>query len=485
MPRKSPLRLVNTLRVNTVRNDSSRTTATTTTTMITTTTAATTPSETMAVIPSWSRYRILGAAALLSCCALAMYNIHMSQHLVQLEQKAMKSLSLPSSATSTVVVTTNSTTNLPLEVEELWKHHPPPPPPPPTSSSSSHMTFNYKMEQDRLDESFNNDYNYNYQSNIGDDDTVKKPLDADVLPRIDWKHPMSTIGNSNQIIVHKKNLDIGVPVAGQDDKLITFLKCLTLSIHTFRKLTENTQLTIRILITRYPQDDNSIQHQEQLAKQVGMDNMDQIIFVSATNHTIHNNDNKKNETMSTPANNNETTTTELHFHRAVAINMLHKATQQDEYSVLAIVDVDMDIGPRFIYNALTLVHPQQVYFPIVFSQYRPSNVQLVELFLGPLSKYSEHRGLWRHFGYGMYAMSGTDVTRFTMDETFQGWGGEDSDFYKRVRQTPGITINRQNEYDLVHRWHAKYCDLDGFVEPENLRTWYVKLCQTTHTQKMV
>ena len=79
---------------------------------------------------------------------------------------------------------------------------------------------------------------------------------------------------------------------------------------------------------------------------------------------------------------------------------------------------------------------------------------LIEKFLGPIPKYSEHRGLWRDFGYGMYAISGADAPNTLMSEKFQGWGGEDNDFFKRVKKQrrPRMKIVREKEYDLVHIW---------------------------------
>lgn len=44
-----------------------------------------------------------------------------------------------------------------------------------------------------------------------------------------------------------------------------------------------------------------------------------------------------------------------------------------------------------------------------------------------------HRLSWvgEDFGYGMYAINGLTAKSFLMDESFKGWGGEDSEFYNR------------------------------------------------------
>ena len=71
----------------------------------------------------------------------------------------------------------------------------------------------------------------------------------------------------------------------------------------------------------------------------------------------------------------------------------------------------------------------------------------------------------------MYAISGAGIVTYQLDSSFQGWGGEDNEFYKRVYEDPNTSVIREREYDLVHRWHRKYCDLGGFVEPGKLRLW--------------
>ncbi len=265
-----------------------------------------------------------------------------------------------------------------------------------------------------------------------DEATREEPgIPEGLLPVIDWMRPLPN-----------NNLDIGVPVSGQDKKLIEFSHTLGKSIGEFSRQS-GSEVTIRVIVTRFPQDDASVDFQQVLAQEAGL-SKDQIVF---------------------------TTSSQSKFHRAFAINMLHKATNEDERSVLAIVDVDMDVGPRFLYTSLAVVKKSRFYFPIVFSQYRPSNVQLVEEYLGPQHKYSKHRGMWRDFGFGMYSISGADVAKYQLDESFQGWGGEDTEFYKRIRDDTLTTIHRDREYDLVHRWHAKYCELGSFVEADKLRTW--------------
>jgi len=345
-----------------------------------------------------SMFRLRPGFILMSMLVVAalmtFFNVRMSRRLTELEQQIQDSVNFKNQSAA--------------EVHRLWENY------------GQELALQAPMPDDA-------------QTRV--EETMRAPAEIppDVLPPIDWSKPFPNT-----------NIDIGVPVAGEDKKLVEFFRVLGNSIEEFRRLSESSQgsVKIRAVVTRYSQDDSSVEFRQRLAEEAVLP-LDQVLFVKSE---------------------------EPKFHRAYAINTLHSATKRDERSVLAIVDVDMDVGPRFIYNSLTVVGKGRFYFPIVFSEYRPSNTRLVEQYLGMQHKYSPHRGLWRGFGYGMYAISGADVSNYKLDESFQGWGGEDTEFFKRVQKT-AVKVVREKEYDLVHRWHAKYCDLDGFVEPDKLRAW--------------
>jgi hypothetical protein len=240
-------------------------------------------------------------------------------------------------------------------------------------------------------------------------------------------------------------LDIGVPLCGQDDKLVEFVASLGSSIRKFRELKGDMAIDFRLLVTRYPDEDTTASFHTKLAEKVSLAS-DKVIFAPAL---------------------------DTQFHRAVAVNVLHKHTRHDADSILAIIDVDLQVGAHFFVNAMNFVSTGIVYFPIVWSQFRPSNVKLVETVLGPLPEFHEHNGLWRNFGYGIYALSGLDANETLMDESFVGWGGEDNDFYARV-QARNMVVVRESEHDLVHVWHSKYCELGSFVSEKRLQTWYAQ-----------
>ena len=250
-------------------------------------------------------------------------------------------------------------------------------------------------------------------------------------PQVDWNFT-----NSKNV-----QLDIGVPVSAENDKLIQFAKVLGTSISEFRRNVIGIY-KFRLLITRYPKDKKKAKLlREKLLK---LSHVDSVLFIVVN---------------------------KPRFHRAEATNAIHKNACESEQCVLTIVDVDMELEPGYLRNALLRAAPKTIYFPVVWSQYRPSSVALVEALGGPLAKFSAQRGLWREFGYGMYAMSGKDALTLMMDEAnFKGWGGEDIDFYNRSK-TLSFRIIRQRDPYLVHRWHPKICRLGSTVERALYESW--------------
>jgi hypothetical protein len=186
------------------------------------------------------------------------------------------------------------------------------------------------------------------------------------LARIDWSLLLHST-NDDDILT----LDLGVPVMGNDEKLLNFFApSFGRAVDEFHAKVVHLRhpIQFRLLVSRYPSDDSSTEFQQALAKAASFNSTEDVVFV-------------RTEATS--------------FHRSHAINLLHNTTRKGEYSVLAIADVDMWIGPRFLFNALKEVDLQTIYFPIVFSEYRPSTVLVVEKFLGSQSKYSKHKGIWR------------------------------------------------------------------------------------------
>jgi hypothetical protein len=250
-----------------------------------------------------------------------------------------------------------------------------------------------------------------------------------------------------------KSLDIAVPVSGEDEKLRLFAARLGASIKTFRQATYGNEVHIRLLVTRYPGDqfpstDEAELFRKELATNAFLNGIGSVLLVDVTS---------------------------LNFSRAQALNALHQHACHDEDCVVAAIDVDMDVNPTFMRNALSFAQPgASAYFPIVWSEFNPETVRLAEAFSSNhgavLSTFSPHKGLWRKYGFGMYAISGSDAANFSMDEgRFIGWGGEDTDFYSSVSKK--LNIVRMQEHGLIHLWHPKNCELGSFVETSFFQAW--------------
>jgi chondroitin sulfate synthase len=99
-------------------------------------------------------------------------------------------------------------------------------------------------------------------------------------------------------------------------------------------------------------------------------------------------------------------------------------TYHNDQSVLAVIDVDLQIGPKFLRNCMTYPFPNgSAYFPIMFSAYDPDSVELVDQFMPKIkhNTFSDHHGIWRKFSFGMYVIAGSDASYLSMDENFVGW----------------------------------------------------------------
>ncbi|KAG7367927.1 chondroitin N-acetylgalactosaminyltransferase [Nitzschia inconspicua] len=254
-----------------------------------------------------------------------------------------------------------------------------------------------------------------------------------------------------------ENLDIAVPIARQDEQLRKFAAQLRPTIQQFRVGLDESKISFRLLVTRFSFDSPSLTDVDQLeelkknlTEEAGLQRSfkDEVVFVPV--------DSTNNE-----------------FSRAKAINALHRFTHHDDNSALAVTDVDMWLGPKFLRNALTFPFPSSAaYFPIVWSEFNPESIKLVERFFNrPMI--TAHSGQWRPFGFGMYVIAGSDAARLSMDESFEGWGGEDGDFFARV--TKELNVIRLHETGLTHVWHQKRCELGGFVKDKNFRSCIASL----------
>jgi hypothetical protein len=170
-----------------------------------------------------------------------------------------------------------------------------------------------------------------------------------------------------------QQLDIAVPISGQDEKLEKFADRLGDSIRKFRAGLAGSKITIRLLVTRFQNEQFSSTGEMQafrdkLKKSAALDRPgDSVLFVTV----------KASE-----------------FNRAKAANTLHREACHRDDCAVAVMDVDMHIASGFLRNAIMFAFAgASAYFPIMWSEYNPETVKLVEQFSPAIKKssYSEHR----------------------------------------------------------------------------------------------
>uniref|UniRef100_A0A915MA59 Hexosyltransferase n=1 Tax=Meloidogyne javanica TaxID=6303 RepID=A0A915MA59_MELJA len=124
-------------------------------------------------------------------------------------------------------------------------------------------------------------------------------------------------------------------------------------------------------------------------------------------------------------------------------------------ALLLLADVDILIGEGALERIrLNTVLGKQVYFPIVFSEYSPTTWKLnTEDF------YSQQRGYFRHFGYGIVSLYKKDFDLIGgFNQTIKGWGLEDVDFFEKVIKSGNIIPFRSVDNDLIHIFHSIDCN---------------------------
>lgn len=128
---------------------------------------------------------------------------------------------------------------------------------------------------------------------------------------------------------------------------------------------------------------------------------------------------------------------------------LNAAVAQAKTHKIFICDADMTLPVDFYDQFIVNVDNVTVWFPICYSLYQDKPAII-----------SKGNGWWRREGWGMMGINkcnfdfvgGYDSTNIT-------WGGEDNDFYRRIRKVDANII-RSKCYGLYHVWHP-YGDFGG------------------------
>lgn len=153
------------------------------------------------------------------------------------------------------------------------------------------------------------------------------------------------------------------------------------------------------------------------------------------------------------------------FSRAIALQQGASLFSQD--ALLFFVDVDIYISRESLDRIRkNTVQSQQVYYPIVFSQYDPKIVcdetgvletSRCQDRTSPFS-FSQDYGYWRQFGFGIVSIHRSDLVKVGgLDTSIQGWGKEDVDLFNRVLAS-NLTVFRAADPGLVHIYHPINCD---------------------------
>ncbi|XP_072201509.1 chondroitin sulfate synthase 1 [Excalfactoria chinensis] len=145
------------------------------------------------------------------------------------------------------------------------------------------------------------------------------------------------------------------------------------------------------------------------------------------------------------------------FSRALALEV--GSSQFQNESLLFFCDVDLVFTTEFLQRCrANTVLGQQVYFPIIFSQYDPKIVYSGKVPSDNHFAFTQKTGFWRNYGFGITCIYKGDLLRAGgFDVSIQGWGLEDVDLFNKVIQA-GLKTFRSQEIGVVHVHHPVFCD---------------------------
>ncbi|XP_060617994.2 chondroitin sulfate synthase 3 [Anolis sagrei] len=135
------------------------------------------------------------------------------------------------------------------------------------------------------------------------------------------------------------------------------------------------------------------------------------------------------------------------------------SSQFDNDTLLLFCDVDLIFTPDFLQRCrANTIQGQQVYYPIIFSQYDPKVTYGGNPPADSNFVFTKKTGFWRDYGFGITCIYKSDLVNVGgFDTSIQGWGLEDVDLFTKVI-TSGLKAFRSQEVGVVHVFHPVHCD---------------------------
>uniref|UniRef100_A0A7M4EWX9 Hexosyltransferase n=1 Tax=Crocodylus porosus TaxID=8502 RepID=A0A7M4EWX9_CROPO len=135
------------------------------------------------------------------------------------------------------------------------------------------------------------------------------------------------------------------------------------------------------------------------------------------------------------------------------------SSQFDNDTLLLFCDVDLIFTPDFLQRCRdNTIQGQQVYYPIIFSQYDPKVTYGGNTPADSSFVFTKKSGFWRDYGFGITCIYKSDLlTVGGFDTSIQGWGLEDVDLFNKVIIS-GLKAFRSQEVGVVHVFHPVQCD---------------------------
>ncbi|MBN3310733.1 chondroitin sulfate synthase 3 [Amia ocellicauda] len=145
------------------------------------------------------------------------------------------------------------------------------------------------------------------------------------------------------------------------------------------------------------------------------------------------------------------------FSRGLALEM--GSSQLENNTLLLFCDVDLVFNADFLQRCRdNTVQGEQVYYPIIFSQYDPKIVYAGNAPEDSSFVFTKKSGFWRDYGFGITCIYKSDlVNAGGFDTSIQGWGLEDVDLFTKVINS-GLKAFRSQEVGIVHIYHTVHCD---------------------------